>query len=107
MEEGGRRRLDMHGTALPHDGQLPDISRAVAVLRPHVLTVCAPENGILAGVVHRRAFLGNAVEAGVRLDSGPMVFVEMRPGGEGNTMAQAGARVGLRWRSCNLRVFPA
>ena len=105
--EGGLRRLDLGGTTLPHEGQLPDASRAVAVLRPHVLTVCSPEDGILSGVVHRRAFLGNAVEAEIALDSGAMMFVEMRPGGEGDALAQAGSRVGLRWRSGDLRVFAA
>ena len=103
----GTSRLEMEGIVLPHASTLPLGPEAVAMLRPHALTVCPAGEGILRGEVHRRVFLGNAVDAEIRLDTGRMVFVELRPGSEADTLARTGASVGLRWRPEELKVFSA
>ena len=103
---GATARLALAGVTLPHVGALPPGPRAVAVLRPHALELCPPGEGVLAGTVHRRAFLGNAIEAEIELDTGPMVIAEFHPGSPAEALARAGARIGVRWRPEDLRAFP-
>ncbi|WP_199178605.1 ABC transporter ATP-binding protein [Acidimangrovimonas sediminis] len=104
---GAAARLELNGRALPHAADLPPGPDVTAVLRPHAVELCTPDEGILQGVVHRRAFMGNALEIEVELEGGQMIFAELRPGGPGDDSARPGRAVGLTWRPEAIRVFPA